>query len=97
MTAPTFITIEGTLQPDGVTLQLDNKLTLPPGRVTVMVQPAGSKSGPTLLEVLDRIHLDQRQRGAALMTEEEMAAEVAKMGADDDEYEQRWREIWSHE
>ncbi len=91
----TTITVEATLQPDGVTLQLDRKLTLPPGRVTVTVQPTEPGSGPTMLEVLDRIHRDQQQRGRRPMTDEEMAAEIARIRSEDDEYEERWREIWS--
>jgi hypothetical protein len=90
-----MITVEATLQPDGVTLRLEKKLALPPGRVTVTVQPTGPRSGPTMLEVLDRIHRDQQQRGSKPMTEEEMAAEIAQMRAEDDEYEERWRQIWS--
>src|ERR1700704_2724403 len=91
----TTITVEATLQPDGVTLHLEKKLTLPPGRVTVTVQPTGPRPGPMMLEVLDRIHRDQQQRGRRPMTEEEMAAEIARMRAEDDESEERWREIWS--
>jgi hypothetical protein len=91
----TTITVEATLQPDGMTLHLNKKLALPPGRVTVTVQPTGPGSGPTMLEVLDRIHQHQEQRGRSPMTEEEMAAEIAQMRGEDDEYEQRWREIWS--
>jgi len=92
---PTTITVEATLQPDGVTLQLEKKLSLRPGRVIVTVQPMGPKSGPKILEVLDRIHHDQQERGRRPMTDEEMAAEIAQMRAEDDEYEERWREIWS--
>jgi hypothetical protein len=91
----TTITVEATLQADGMTLQLEKKLALPPGRVTVTVQATGSRSGPTMLEVLDRIHQDQRHQGRRPMTEEEMAAEIAQRRAEDDEYEERWREIWS--
>ena len=91
----TTITVEATLQPDGVTLHLEKKLTLPPGRVTVTVQPTEPGSGPTMLEVLDRIHRDQQQRGRRPMTEEEMAAEIAQMRGEDDEYEERWQQIWS--
>ncbi|SRR6266536_5446724 len=91
----TTITVEATLQPDGVTLQLEKRLSLPPGRVTVTVQATGLRSGPTMLDVLDRIHRDQQQRGRRPMTEEEMAAEIAQLRAEDDEYEERWREIWS--
>lgn len=91
----TPITVEATLQPDGLTLHLEKKLPLPPGRVTVIVQSRGAGSGPTMLEVLDRIHRDQQQRGRKPMTEEEMAAEIAQGRAEDDEYEKRWREISS--
>jgi hypothetical protein len=91
----TTITVEATLLPDGVTLQLEKKLALSPGRVTVTVQTPGPKSGPTMLEVLDRIHRDQQQRGRKPMTEEEMAAEIAQMRAEEAEYEERWRQIES--
>jgi len=94
MSIPT-ITVEATLQPDGVTLHLEKKLGLPPGRVTVTVHPTEPRSGPTMLEVLERIHRDQRQRGRRPMTEEEMAADIAQMRVEDDEYEERWRQIWS--
>ena len=92
---PSTITIDATLLPDGQTLQLKEKLALPPGRVTVTVQAPDPKSGPTMLEVLERIHQDQRQRGHVPMTDEEMEAEIARMRAEDDEYDERWREIWS--
>jgi hypothetical protein len=48
-----------------------------------------------MLEVLDRIHRDQQQRGRRPMTEEELAAEIARMRCEDDGHEERWREIWS--
>ena len=91
----TPITIEATLHPDGVTLHLEQKLALPPGRVTITVQPTEPRSGPSMVEVLDRIHQDQQLRGRKPMTEEEMAAEIAQMRDDDEEYEERWRQIWS--
>jgi hypothetical protein len=91
----TTITVEATLQPDGVTLQLERKLAFPPGRVLVTVQPAERRGGPTMLEVLDRIHQNQKQRGRRPMTEAEMAAEIAQRQAEDDEYEERCRQIWS--
>ncbi len=90
----TTITVEATLQSDGVTIRLEKQLALPPGRVTVTVQPTVPKTGPTMMEVLDRIHRDQQQRGHEPMTEEEMAAEIAQMRAQD-EYEERWRQIWA--
>jgi hypothetical protein len=90
------ITIQGTLQADGVTVQLEKKVALPPGRVTVTVQIAPPvQAGPTMVEVLDRIHRDQQARGRKPMTEEQMAAEIAELRADDEEYEERCRQIWS--
>jgi hypothetical protein len=92
---PVTITVEGTLQPDGVTLQLEKKVGLPPGPVTIELRAAAPRSGPTMLEVLDRIHQDQRQRGHAPMTEVEMACEIEQLRGEDDAYEERWRAIWS--
>jgi hypothetical protein len=91
----TAITVEATLQPDGVTLHLDKKVGLPPGRVTVTVQDTVPRSGPTMLEVLDRVHRYQQQRGRRPMTEGEMAAEIAQLRAEDDEYDEQWQQIWS--
>jgi len=93
--APNSTSVEGILQPDGVTVQLDRKVPVPPGRVMVDVRPATSNSGPTMLEVLDRIHQDQRRRNQVPMTYEEMAREIEQMRAEDDEYEARWRTIES--
>jgi hypothetical protein len=89
------IVVNGTLQPDGKTVRLEQKVALPPGRVTVEVRPASPASGPTMLQVLDRIHFDQRQRGQVPMSDQEMAREIEHMGQEDDEYEERWRTIWS--
>jgi hypothetical protein len=89
------ITVNGTLHPDGITVQLEKKVGLPPGRVTLEVRPANPPSGPTMLEVLDRIHRDQRQRGQVPMSDEEMAREIERMRHEDDEYEERWRKIWN--
>ena len=84
------ITVAATLHPDGVTLQLEEKLALPPGRVTVTVQTTR-----TMADVLERIHLGQQQRGRKRMTEEEMAQEIAQTRAEDDGYEERCQEIWA--
>lgn len=80
-----MVTIEATLQPDGTTLRLDRKLALPPGKVVVTVQPVAERSGPGMLEVLDRIQADRRLRGAPQPTAEEMAAEIAALREDDAE------------
>jgi hypothetical protein len=81
----TPITIEATLQPDGLTLQLEQPLSLAPGRVVVTVQPAAPRTGPTMLEALDRIHRDRQPRGCQAMTEADMAAEIARSRAEDAE------------
>jgi hypothetical protein len=93
MTTPS-ITVQATLQPDGMTLHLEEKLALPPGKVTLTVQPTELQTGPTMLKVLNRIHSAQRQRGRREMTEEEIAEEIDRMRAEDEEYEERWRQIW---
>ena len=93
--ATSGIIVGATLKPDGVTLHLEKKLALPPGPVTVTVHPAAAGSGPTMLEVLERIHREQAQRGRTPMTEEEMAAEITQLRAEEDDYEERWQEIWS--
>jgi hypothetical protein len=93
--APNAVTVNGVLQSDGETLHLETKLGLPPGRVTVTVQPVAPRSGQTMLEVLDRIHRDQQQRGREPMTDEAMLAEIAQLRAEDDDYEERWRKLYS--
>jgi hypothetical protein len=92
---PTSVIVEGTLQPDGVTLRLEHKLSMPPGPVKVAVQSAAVRSDSTMLETLDRIHADQRKRGHEPMSENAMAAEIAETRSHDEEAEARWREIWS--
>ena len=89
------ITVPATLHAEGVTLQLDEKVSLPPGRVTVTVEARGSGQGPGMLEVLDRIHREQRERGRRPITEEEMAAEITAARAEQDEEEEHWRWIRS--
>jgi hypothetical protein len=91
------VSVAATLRADGKTLELDEKLSLPPGRVILTVQSvrASETPKPDVLEVLDRIHRDQKTRGKKPMTEEQMAAEIAAMRADDDEYEEHWRQIWA--
>jgi hypothetical protein len=86
----------GTLQPDGVTIRLDHRIELPPGKIVVTAEPAPAKTGETMLELLDRIHRERAARGERGLNEEEMAARIAEMRADDEEYEARWREIYAN-
>ena len=88
------VSVPAMLQADGLTLRLEERLPLPPGRVSVTIKPAEIAAGPTMLEVLDRIHREQRKRGHKPMTEEETAS-MGELTRDDDACEERWREIWS--
>jgi hypothetical protein len=55
--------LDGTLKPDG-TLELDQKPSLGPGRVKVVLQPAQAATpGRGLADVLDEIHQGQQARG----------------------------------
>ena len=90
----TSITVAGTLDPDGVTVRLDRKVTLPPGPVTVTVYCQQPKDGPGVLEVLDRIHRAQQERGRRPPTEEETAEQIRRMREEEDD-DERWRQIWS--
>jgi hypothetical protein len=92
---PREFTMQATLQPDGRTLQLDEKIGLAPGRVSVTVQAARPKSGPTMLEELDRIVKDRREQGRPSITEDAMAREINDLRSEDDEADQRWHQIWS--
>ncbi len=92
---PNTITVQATLQPDGMALQLEQKLPLRPGKVTVTVQPSKHSAGPTMLEVLDRIHREQHHRKRPPMTDAEMAAEIRQRLAEEEEYENRCRQLWS--
>ena len=86
--------IEGTVHPDG-TLELAGKLTLPPGQVRITVEslvlpPVPPGHFEALFEEIDRLLKAGGYRGR---TVEEMKADEAAEDAEDEEYEERWREI----
>ena len=87
--------LEGTLKPDG-TLELDQKPSLSPGRVQVIVQPL-SKPAPLkrgLVEVMDEIRASQRARGFLGRTLESAQAEEKAHQEEDAEYDQRCEQLW---
>ena len=90
--------VQGTLKDDG-TLELDEKPPLAPGRVQVtillMSSPAVAQPRRTILDVLDEIHSAQEARGYRGRSIEEMEADEAARRAEAEEYEARWRTIWS--
>jgi hypothetical protein len=90
------VIVRGTLKEDG-TLELADKPELPPGPVRVILEPLdpSADSRPGLLEILDQIHAGQRARGFKGRTKEEIDAQIAADRAEEEEYEARWRQIWS--
>jgi hypothetical protein len=84
------IVIRGTVREDG-TLQVTDKVSLPPGPVEVVVRRVeGPPQGEGLLEVLARIRADQAARGHVPRSAEEVDASIRQMR---DEWEERDDEI----
>ncbi len=94
MSATHVVVVEGTLRPDG-SLEVTQKLALPPGRVRITVELlAPSDSSPAdLIEILDLIRRRQAERSYSGRTLEEMQADEAAKFMEDEEYEARWRAI----
>ena len=86
--------VDGVVKPDG-TLELIEKLQVPAGKVRVTVEALPASNRPSLLEVMEQIRLNQAARGYTGRTMEEMHADEAAKKAEEEEYEARWREIWS--
>jgi hypothetical protein len=87
------VVVEGTLKPDG-TLDLDEKPSLSPGRVKVILQPA-SASPPGrrgLTDVIDEIRQGQQARGFQGRSAEEIEAGLQEGEA---EYERRMQALRS--
>src|SRR5438046_2518613 len=87
------VVVEGTLKPDG-TLELDQKPSLSPGRVTVMLQPvqATQSHGRGLAQVIDEIRQDQQARGFQGRSADEIEAGLRE---GDDDYEKKMQELRS--
>ena len=87
--------IEGTLKPDG-TLELDQKPSLSPGRVQVIVQPLSKPAPPIrgLVEVMDDIRANQRARGYLGRSPNAARAEEAACQEEDAEYDKRCETLW---
>ncbi len=97
MSADTVI-VTGILKADG-TLELDERPDLAPGPVRVAISLAPlhtpGESPRTILAVLDEILRRQAARGYRGRNLQEMEADEAARRAEDEEYEERWRTIWS--
>ena len=89
----TEIVVEGTLKPDG-TLELDEKPSLSPGRVTVILQPAqaSTTSRRGLADVIDEIRQGQQARGFQGRSAQDIETGLRE---GEDEYEQRMQALQS--
>lgn len=74
---PTHAVIQGTLKPDG-TLELDEKPNLPPGRVTIVLQPAPLPAQPqdNILHFLQNARKKMEEAGCHFMDEKEVQAHI---------------------
>jgi hypothetical protein len=75
----THVVVEGTLKPDG-SLELDAKLTLPPGRVQLLVQPLPElPQDDPFWQMMQGIWAAQKARGHVPRSKEEIDAEINAM------------------
>jgi hypothetical protein len=88
----THVVVEGTLRPDG-SLELDAKLTLPPGRVQLVVQPLPElPQDDPFWQMMQGIWAAQKARGHVPRSATEVETERQ---ATRDEWEERAQEIQS--
>jgi len=87
--------VQGTLKADG-TLELDQKPSLAPGRVQVVLQAIAARAATRtgLAEVLQQIQQGQMTRGYPGRTAAEMAAEEVLRQQENDDYEARCQALW---
>jgi hypothetical protein len=82
--AKPIVEIQGTLQADG-TLVLDEKPTLPPGRVRVSVQQLLDYTQTDIWQFFERLRAEQIARGHVPRSKEEIDAEIAAARQEDEE------------
>ena len=63
--------VEGTLRPDG-SLELDSKLTLPPGRVQLIVQPLPDLPKDAFWQMMEQIWADRKAAELTARSAEEV-------------------------
>lgn len=84
----TSVEVLGTVRPDG-TLELNEKLNVPPGRVRVRIEsvvPSEHPPAEGLVEFGDRMRRDLEAAGHKFRTKEEIDAEIEELR---DEWEER--------
>jgi hypothetical protein len=81
----THVVVEGTLNPDG-SLELDTKLSLPPGRVQLIVQPLPElpKDDP-FWQMMERIWADRKAAELTPRSTEEVETQRRAIREDVDE------------
>lgn len=93
MTLPS-LEVLGTVRADG-SLELDEKLNLPPGRVKVRVEatPAATeKTAEGLVEFVDRMRREMEAAGHKFRTKEEIDTEIEELRSEDDRIEEAYRQ-----
>jgi hypothetical protein len=87
----TLMSVEvlGTVRPDG-TLELDQKLTVPPGRVKVRLEPVprgGAGASEGLADFVRRTREEAQAQGSTFMNDEEVEGWIEELRAEDDRIE----------
>jgi hypothetical protein len=93
MTLPS-LEVLGTVRTDG-TLELDEKLSLPPGRVKVRVEAApaeGAKPAESLVAFVERIRREMEAAGSHFMNDDEVSAWIDELRSEDDRIEEAYRQ-----
>lgn len=91
MTMPS-LEVLGTIRADG-SLELDEKLNVPPGRVKVRVEAipeTKAKPAEGLVEFVDRLRREMEAAGHKFRTKEEIDAEIEELR---NEWEERLEEL----
>ena len=84
----------GTIRADG-SLELDEKLSLPPGRVKVRVEATpATPAQPTegLVEFVERVRREMEAAGSHFMNDEEVSAWIEELRSEDDRIEEAYRQ-----
>ena len=92
--ATTVLETYGVIRADG-TLELEQKLAGPPGRVKVRVESVDTPAPPTetLSEFVDRTRREMEAAGSHFMNDEEVTAWIEELRADDDRIERVYQQI----
>jgi hypothetical protein len=84
----------GIVRPDG-SLELTDKLTVPPGRVRVRVESLEPPAKPaeSLTAFIDRARREMEAAGSRFMNDEEVAAWIEELRSDDDRIEKIYEQL----